>query len=98
MFCSLSLNATNNHNGCLSHVFSSYIHMSILLTLTMTTTALAVDYPSDRRTESIISQEEMCICVCGGISTTIFALVLPAVSTINKSTRKRERSINGLAR
>jgi hypothetical protein len=33
----------------------SYIHIAILLMSTMTTTTLAVDYPSYRRVESIIS-------------------------------------------
>ncbi len=68
----------------------------------MTTTALAVDYPSHRRAESIISKKEMCIFVCGGgISTTIFCFCTSNsvdYQQIIKRERERERTRNGLTR
>lgn len=61
---------------------------------TMTTTALAVDYPSHRRSESIEkkSKKEMCICVCRGISTTIFCFcTVNSVDYQQIIERERER-------
>lgn len=64
---------------------------------TMTMTALAVDYPSHRRAEGIISKGGMCICVCGGISTTIFCFSITH-SVDYQQIIDGKRTINGLAR
>lgn len=74
----------------------TYIHMPMFHTSTMTTTALAVDNPSHRRAESIISTEEMCICVCGGISTAIFCFCTTNsvdYQQIIERKKQRERAI-----